>query len=286
MDDNLRIWRSFKIGKLLDLVMLDTRHYDRSITDLGWNSDYITDISNDAARSLMGSRQENWFYGELKRSSERGAAWRVVGSQIIITHLAQPEELGGKDPINLDSWDGYRANRNRTLSTIYDNDIRNNVFLAGDFHSNWASDVVWEGEKDYDPATGRGAVGVEFAGTAVASPSILGEGVTLKEATDASELFVANHDPLQWGELFYRGYMELKVRPDSVVTQYFGVPDLLTRNGLEISLANFTVEHGANSISRPISSGSVGAGTAEGGELSAPGMAFDTETGEYVSFES
>ena len=36
MDDNLRIWRSFSIGKLFDLVMLDTRGYDRSITDLYW----------------------------------------------------------------------------------------------------------------------------------------------------------------------------------------------------------------------------------------------------------
>lgn len=36
MDDNLRIWRNFKLGKLLDLVMLDTRSYDRSITRIGW----------------------------------------------------------------------------------------------------------------------------------------------------------------------------------------------------------------------------------------------------------
>jgi alkaline phosphatase D len=49
MDDNLRIWRSFSIGSLFDLVMLDTRQYDRSITDLYWNTDYIHSISNDAA---------------------------------------------------------------------------------------------------------------------------------------------------------------------------------------------------------------------------------------------
>lgn len=36
MDDNLRIWRSFSIGSLFDLIMLDTRQYDRSITDLYW----------------------------------------------------------------------------------------------------------------------------------------------------------------------------------------------------------------------------------------------------------
>lgn len=47
------------MGKLLDLVMLDTRNYDRSITTLDYNNEYIYDISNDAGRSLMGSRQEN-----------------------------------------------------------------------------------------------------------------------------------------------------------------------------------------------------------------------------------
>jgi len=60
MDDNLRIWRSFSIGSLFDLIMLDTRQYDRSITDLYWNTDYVHQISNDAGRSMMGSRQENW----------------------------------------------------------------------------------------------------------------------------------------------------------------------------------------------------------------------------------
>jgi alkaline phosphatase D len=40
--------------------MLDTRNYDRSITTLDWNTDYVTEISNDAGRTLMGSNQENW----------------------------------------------------------------------------------------------------------------------------------------------------------------------------------------------------------------------------------
>jgi hypothetical protein len=37
MDDNLRIWRNFKLGKMVDLIMLDTRNYDRSITTLEGN---------------------------------------------------------------------------------------------------------------------------------------------------------------------------------------------------------------------------------------------------------
>lgn len=34
VDDKLRIWRNFQIGKLLDLTMLDTRQYDRDLTDV------------------------------------------------------------------------------------------------------------------------------------------------------------------------------------------------------------------------------------------------------------
>lgn len=34
-DDKLRIWRNFQIGKLVDLTMLDTRQYDRDVTDVG-----------------------------------------------------------------------------------------------------------------------------------------------------------------------------------------------------------------------------------------------------------
>ena len=33
-DDKVRIWRNFQICRLLDLTMLDTRQYDRDITDV------------------------------------------------------------------------------------------------------------------------------------------------------------------------------------------------------------------------------------------------------------
>lgn len=82
MDDNLRIWRNFQLGNLVDLIMLDTRQYDRSITDLYVNTDYIYDIKDDSGRSLMGSRQEAWLQHKLIESANRGAQWRLIGSQI------------------------------------------------------------------------------------------------------------------------------------------------------------------------------------------------------------
>ncbi len=142
MDDNLRIWRNFEIGDLTDLIMLDTRQYDRSITDLYWNTDYVHDIYNDAGRTLMGSRQENWFYNKLSESSKRGAAWRIVGNQIVFSRINQSLAFGTENPLNYDSWDGYQSNKNRTFAHLYDNKINNTIFLGGDSHASWVSDLV------------------------------------------------------------------------------------------------------------------------------------------------
>ena len=64
LDDNLRIWRNFKLGKLLDLVILDTRNYDRSITDLGmwifWYCPYKRLIVLDRLERRLHSPHQRW----------------------------------------------------------------------------------------------------------------------------------------------------------------------------------------------------------------------------------
>ena len=112
--------------------MLDTRNYDRSIGVVGDNADYIYQISNDAGRSLMGSRQENWFYRTLIESKQRGAVWRLIGSQIVFSRVNMSSLPLLETPFNGDAWDGYQANRDRTYQTLFDNDIGNNIMLAGD----------------------------------------------------------------------------------------------------------------------------------------------------------
>ena len=56
---------------------------------------------NDAGRSLMGTRQEAWFYRSLSESWERGATWRLIGDQL---RFARLDRNNGKD-VSLDSWD-------------------------------------------------------------------------------------------------------------------------------------------------------------------------------------
>ena len=89
---------------LLDLIMLDTRQYDRSITDLYWNTHYVHQISDDAGRSMMGSRQENWFYSQLKASAKRAATWRVIGSQTVFSRINESIAYGNVDPLDYDAW--------------------------------------------------------------------------------------------------------------------------------------------------------------------------------------
>jgi alkaline phosphatase D len=240
MDDNLRIWRSFSIGSLFDLIMLDTRQYDRSITDLYWNTDYIHAISNDAGRSMMGSRQENWFYNQLDSSAERGAAWRIIGSQTVFSKVNESAAYGNVNPLDYDAWDGYQANRNRTLQHLTNNDIGNNIVISGDSHANYSS------------VTGSGGLGVEFAGTAVSSPSPYGQNITIKNANNASDWLTSHNPELQWSEIYYRGYFELHMSYEEVKAQYFGLPTIVSRNPYEISIANFTVKKDENKLARPV----------------------------------
>src|SRR5690606_18796680 len=117
--DNLRIWRDFSFGNLVDLIMLDTRNYQRDITDYNSNRGYLDKIRDEQGRSLLGVQQENWFFRKLRESFFRRAKWRVVGQQVIFAGVNYGDRP--QTPYNADAWDGYRASKNRTLATIADN---------------------------------------------------------------------------------------------------------------------------------------------------------------------
>lgn len=283
------------MGKLFDLIMLDTRNYDRSITTLDWNDDYVAELIDDAGRSLMGSHQENWFYRSLSESQARGAIWRVIGNQIIFSRMNNTAVYG--EALNADQWDGYQSNRNRTLNHLYSNNISNTAFLAGDSHANWVSDLVWLDDHPYDQVTGLGAVGVEFAGTAVSS-SGYGAGRSIANSSDRAAALVKDNRELQWTEGYYRGYYELHISPDELNARYYGkkklfirydrcanscagCPSVATRNPFEIPLANFTVKAGANHLQRNVAGGRVESGALQRGTTVPTNLTLNTQTGTW-----
>ncbi|RKL16186.1 hypothetical protein BFJ68_g5437 [Fusarium oxysporum] len=275
MDDGLRVWRSFQLGKLMDLVILDTRLYDRSKGTDYVNDKYIEKISDDPSRTLMGGRQENWFYRSLSESKDRNATWRVIGNQIVFSHIKGDAAGGG------DTWDGYIANRNRTLNHLYKNKINNNIFLSGDSHMNWVSDLAWLGTKKYNPKTGEGAIGAEFAGTAVSSWGTSGLKTIEPDAGKLSRKAIAENKELFWQEGYYRGYFHLSVTPNNVSAQFFGSPSIATHNAWDIPLANFTVLAGDNHIHRPKDGVQAESGALKSGEIKHTNLTLNTETGVW-----
>ncbi|CDO72907.1 hypothetical protein BN946_scf185002.g92 [Trametes cinnabarina] len=268
-DDKLRIWRNFEIGKLLDLTMLDTRQYDRDITDLYYNTgirshapnlrsttcasvkltftiviDSIADVKN---RSLMGTPQES-------SSKKRDAIWRIVGQQIVFTQL---NESG----FDVDAWDGYRANRQRILDHLYGEKIDNTIILSGDSHANWVSDLAHPNDTTtYDPKTGKGAIGVEFAGTAVTSTSPFGAGIGPAAADKISQQLVQVNTDLQWSEGSYRGFFTLALNTTTAVATYYAMRNVSNPNLDAFASATFVVKAGANKLERPVAGGKVNAG--------------------------
>ena len=157
--------------------------------------------------------------------------------------------------------------------------------LAGDSHANWVSDLVWLDEKPYDSLSGSGAIGVEFAGTAVSSPSPAGANVSIDVANFGSKWLVEANTELQWSETYYRGYFELEINKEQVVAKFFGMPNITYSNAEEVSLANFTVKSGENKLSREdggVGGGVVSNGWVRGGKIE-KGLVNNTETGIWSS---
>jgi alkaline phosphatase D len=166
------------------------------------------------------------------------------------------------------------------------------------------SDLAWLGTKDYNPNTGKGAIGAEFAGTAVTSWGTSGVKSIEPSASGISRKAIFENKELFWQEAYYRGYFQSSVSREKVSAQYFGKskhcaqylvltdekqgsPSIATHNSWEIPLANFTVFAGDNHIHRPKNGSQVESGALKSGEVKHTNLTLNTETGvwEVQGFE-
>ncbi|KAK4632300.1 Alkaline phosphatase D [Fulvia fulva] len=205
----------------------------------------------------------------ISASAQRGARWRIISSQTVFSKINESVSYGNVNPLDYDAWDGYQANRNRTLNFLTQNNIGNNIVISGDSHASWVSDLVWLGHANYSADTGAGSLGVEFAGSAVSSPCPYGQNITQKSANDFSDILEAANPELHWNDLYYLN------------VSFFGLPTIVNRNPLEISLVNFTVKSGANALQRPIAGGIAESGSLKGGMIQQSNITNNTETGQY-----
>jgi len=229
---NPRLYRSFRFGNLADLVMLDAR----ALRDEQVAPDNLAGLV-DPRRTILGAAQEAWCFDELRASQKGGAAWRVLGQQVLFARMTP---LGQKVR-NADTWDGYQAARDRVIDFIGAERIQDIVVLTGDVHSSWAMDVPaspWDG---YTSRTGEGSLAVEFSTPAISSPPIFADGQGRERA--AALRVMLPHLKFMDGER--RGYVLLDVTPQRVQTDYMFVPTVAQRSAEEIAGASLITERGS-----------------------------------------
>ncbi len=118
------IYRTLKFGDLADLVMLDTRLVGRDLQAA--SRDDVASIES-PARSLLGPAQDAWLRGELAESKRNGARWQLIGQQVMFAPQSRP----GQPTSNADSWDGYRAARDRVFDMIEEHKLDSVAVLDG-----------------------------------------------------------------------------------------------------------------------------------------------------------
>lgn len=234
--DSQRVHRQFQYGDLFDLVLLDTRFAGRAPRIVG-NCDRLG--IEDPARSLLGAEQESWLFEALRSSRARGAAWRIIGQQVMMGQLVDTSQDCVTHP---DQWDGYAPSRARLLDMLASEALDDVVILTGDAHSSWAFDLAPSpfDSAAYDPETGQGSLAVELVAPSVSSPS------TFTLATESP----ATHPHLKFNELLRHGYLLVDVTPERVQAEWYLVDHVRDRDEPEALAAVFQTRAGENRLVR------------------------------------
>ncbi len=232
-----RIYRSFRFGNLATLFMLDTRLVGRERQAA--REDLATIES--PGRQLLGPEQEGWLAEQVVTSVRNQAGWNLLGQQVMFA----PQTAAGARAGNPDSWDGYRASRARVFDMIERAKAGNFAVLTGDVHSSWAYDLPRDPFAAYDSRTGKGSLGVEFAGTSVSSPSTIGAGPEgEKQLADLR----AARPHLHYVDGRYRGYFVVDLTRERLQADFYRVATILDRTTDEKFERGFVTASGANHL--------------------------------------
>ena len=220
-----RIFRSFRFGDLMTLIMLDTRFYGRDLQpDAGGNVERadIEAARQDPDSRMLGRRQERWLRRTLKQAA--GTTWQLIGQQVMVVPLKSPdleplldldapsslsreflEKMveGSKDnpSMMLDTWDGYLPAKQDFLMDL-DRYARNPVVLSGDMHTSIGSDLI--------PAGKEHPVAVEFMPSSITSP-VFGEYLPERYPCAVRDATMQLNPALKYMETDRRGWLCLTV---------------------------------------------------------------------------
>ncbi|MBI2188583.1 MAG: alkaline phosphatase D family protein [Acidobacteria bacterium] len=231
----IHLYRAFRFGGLIDLLMLDTRGL-RDRQPPGMDVAAITDPN----RTMLGAAQEAWLFDALRASQQAGTAWRMLGQQVMFSRVTPP-----KWPVPYpDTWDGYQGARDRIFDFVAAERVRDLAILSGDLHSSWAFDVVRNPWERYQPSTGSGSLAVEILTPAISSPPLF----TSPAAREHAPLFRSALPHLKFLDGDSRGYVVLDITPARLLAEWYFVPTVLEHTAAEARAAAFVCERGSSHL--------------------------------------
>ena len=196
--DNIRIYRDFRFGTLMHLVMTDQRLYrddhvvgEAELATLTGHDPLQGDDKIGAryfvpvpvlqqferldtqvlghTPSILGATQTQWWKDTLKGSA---ASWKVWGNEVTLNRMqidlraSAPAPYNQQYVVNADAWDGYPSHRAELMTYLKANSIKNVVAITGDLHAFQCGTI----RDNPDPAVGT-PVAVDFVAAGISSDS-------------------------------------------------------------------------------------------------------------------
>lgn len=241
-----RLYRSFRLGDLADLVVIDSRVVGRERP--AGDGDGIAPTIDDPHRSMLGTLQWQWLRERLGSSSGR---WRLLANQVMMAPLRAldlPKPLrslvgraaAGGMGVNSGQWDGYPGEREALFRLLADQQLSNVVVLSGDLHSSWA------GELTPDPKDSDQPVAVEFVAPSITSSSFADTvAPPVPGGPAALRRLIASQNPhFGFFDLEGHGYLIVDITAERLETQFWHVDTVAERADGERLVATVTVPDG------------------------------------------
>ncbi len=244
-----RIYRTFDLGDLAQLVMLDTRLAGRERPAKAGERAVAT--LDEGGRSLLGEEQRAWLQYQLRASSDK---WSLLGNQVMMAPLRalqMPPVLrrmlrglvAGGAGVNGDQWDGYPAERRALFDYLQGQELGDTIVLSGDLHSSWAAELMAEPN---GTGAGAGAVGVEFVTPSVSAPPFASEVAPPIPFGHAllRRLIVRQNPHIRFFDLEHHGYVVLDLTEQRAQAEWWHVATVTERRRGESLAASWQVPRG------------------------------------------
>ena len=212
------LYRAFSFGPLADVIMLDER--------LAGRDPEITDSNNpdlkNVERSMLGPQQLQWFENTLKSSH---ATWKLIGNQVIFSDVFL-QALYPKMDRNLDSWDGFPAEKKKVVDFIRQNKIADIIITSGDTHASWAIEAATDISPSYKPFA------IELGVTSISSGNL--DERKPKDSVKLMEQAMLKRNPhIKYTNQRDHGYLLVTLYPTKTKAEWYFIESLKTKDTKE-----------------------------------------------------